>query len=43
VDKVVTQNIDREHPVYVARKAMWKQYNDLYAGGNGCERTPRSI
>lgn len=31
--KVMTQNIDREHPDYVARKAMWKQYNDLYAGG----------
>jgi hypothetical protein len=28
-----TPNIDREHPEYVARKAMWKQYKDLYAGG----------
>src|SRR5688572_18773813 len=27
------QNINREHPGYVARKAMWKQYRDLYAGG----------
>src|SRR5437763_17174820 len=27
------QNINREHPEYVARKAMWKQYQDLYAGG----------
>lgn len=27
------QNINREHPDYVARKAMWKQYKDLYAGG----------
>ena len=27
------QNINREHPEYVARKAMWKQYRDLYAGG----------
>ena len=27
------QNINREHPVYIARKAMWKQYKDLYAGG----------
>jgi hypothetical protein len=27
------QNINREHPEYVARKAMWKQYKDLYAGG----------
>jgi len=27
------QNINREHPEYVARKAMWKQYKDLYEGG----------
>ena len=27
-------NIDREHPEYIARKAMWKQYKDLYAGGD---------
>jgi hypothetical protein len=27
------QNINREHPEYTARKAMWKQYKDLYAGG----------
>src|SRR6185503_19144159 len=27
------QNINREHPEYVARKAMWKQYRDLYSGG----------
>jgi hypothetical protein len=26
-------NIDREHPEYIARKAMWRQYKDLYAGG----------
>jgi hypothetical protein len=26
-------NINREHPEHVARKAMWKQYKDLYAGG----------
>jgi len=25
--------INREHPEYIARKAMWKQYKDLYAGG----------
>jgi len=36
------QNINREHPDYIARKAMWKQYKDLYAGGeqmrlNACE------
>jgi len=27
------ENINREHPDYIARKAMWKQYRDLYAGG----------
>jgi hypothetical protein len=27
------QNINREHPEYIACKAMWKQYKDLYAGG----------
>ena len=27
------QFIDREHPEYIARKAMWKQYQDLYSGG----------
>ena len=25
--------IDREHPEYVAQKAVWKQYRDMYAGG----------
>ena len=25
--------INREHPEYIARRAMWKQYKDLYAGG----------
>src|SRR5215467_13924481 len=30
---VMMHNINREHPEYVARKAMWKQYQDLYAGG----------
>ena len=30
---MIMQNINREHPEYVARKAMWKQYQDLYAGG----------
>ena len=25
--------IDQEHPEYVARKAMWTKYRDLYAGG----------
>jgi len=26
-------NINREHPDYIVRKTMWKQYKDLYAGG----------
>jgi hypothetical protein len=26
-------NINREHPEYIARKAMWRQYQDLYSGG----------
>jgi hypothetical protein len=26
-------NIDREHPEYLAKKAMWRKYRDLYAGG----------
>src|SRR5512142_120588 len=26
-------NIDREHPEYIAQRAMWRQYKDLYAGG----------
>ena len=26
-------DISREHPEYVARKAMWGMYRDLYAGG----------
>jgi hypothetical protein len=30
---VTTPNINREHPEYIARKAIWKQYKDLYAGG----------
>ncbi|HUB79168.1 MAG TPA: hypothetical protein VMB03_10245 [Bryobacteraceae bacterium] len=25
--------INREHPEYVARKGIWRQYKDLYAGG----------
>jgi hypothetical protein len=27
------ENMNREHPEYTARKAMWKLYKDLYAGG----------
>jgi hypothetical protein len=30
---MTTQTIDREHPDYIAQKAMWRQYRDLYAGG----------
>src|SRR5690349_6981346 len=26
-------NIDREHPEYGAKKAMWRKYRDLYSGG----------
>jgi len=29
----MTLNIDREHPEYIARKAMWTKYKDLYVGG----------
>src|ERR1700761_8713757 len=25
--------INREHPEYVARKGVWRQYSDLYTGG----------
>src|SRR5580698_2627556 len=27
------ENITPDHPDYIARKAMWEQYEDLYAGG----------
>jgi hypothetical protein len=27
------ETINREHPEYAAQKAIWKQYKDLYAGG----------
>jgi len=27
------ETINREHPEYIAKKTMWKQYKDLYAGG----------
>ena len=26
-------HIEREHPLYAAQKDTWRQYNDLYAGG----------
>jgi hypothetical protein len=31
-------NIDREHPDYVANRAMWSKYRDLYAGGEQIRR-----
>ncbi len=30
---LIMQTINREHPEYIARKAMWTQYKALYAGG----------
>src|SRR5689334_10532433 len=32
------QNINQEHPEYTARKAMWRQYQHLYAGGETLRR-----
>lgn len=32
-NRLNTPNINREHPEYTARKAMWRQYRDLYSGG----------
>jgi hypothetical protein len=29
----LTTTINREHPEYAARKAMWRRYRDLYSGG----------
>jgi hypothetical protein len=29
----VGPNITQEHPEYAAKRAMWRQYRDLYAGG----------
>ena len=26
-------DITHEHPEYAAKRAMWRQYRDLYAGG----------
>jgi hypothetical protein len=31
---VIIQTINREHPEYTARKATWRRYRDLYAGGD---------
>jgi hypothetical protein len=30
---LIIQTINREHPEYIAKKAMWSKYKDLYAGG----------
>ena len=29
----VGADITHEHPEYAAKRAMWRQYRDLYAGG----------
>jgi hypothetical protein len=29
----LTKTINREHPEYAVRKAMWRKYRDLYTGG----------
>jgi hypothetical protein len=34
----MTETINREHPDYVSRKAMWRKYKDLYAGGEELKR-----
>ena len=31
-------DIDKEHPEYAARKASWRRYRDLYAGGEQFKR-----
>ena len=35
-------NIDREHPDYIANRAMWSKYKDLYAGGEQIRRNAAS-
>jgi hypothetical protein len=35
-------DIDREHPEYTARKAVWRQYRDLYAGGEQLKRNAQN-
>jgi len=32
------KNIDKEHPEYIANRAMWNKYRDLYAGGEQMRR-----
>lgn len=34
----MTETINREHPEYAARRMMWRQYKDLYAGGEDLRR-----
>ncbi len=34
----MTDTINREHPEYAARRMMWRQYKDLYAGGEDLRR-----
>ena len=31
-------NIDKEHPEYIANRAMWSKYRDLYSGGEQMRR-----
>jgi len=38
VDIQLTQTINREHPEYIEHKSMWKQYRDLYTGGEQLRR-----
>lgn len=35
---MLTETINREHPEYTERKLMWRQYRDLYAGGEQLRR-----
>ena len=30
---LIMETINREHPEYIARKATWRRYKDLYLGG----------
>jgi hypothetical protein len=33
MNQAMINNINREHPEYIANNAMWKKYRDLYSGG----------
>ncbi len=37
------ETINREHPEYAARKAMWRQYKDLYTGGEQLRQSRRGV